>query len=229
MFSSHILCKVNDLDQAVSAWRDAGFTTNYGDTPHKSMNAIVWFETGPFIELIDAERAQPPAVIRWLVKIFSKSDWVRRFENWKAADEGWCDFALECEGSVVPHQKRYRAAGIPVFGPVSKTRTPPDSASVRFQTSFPHDFHLPILMGAYRPDPRPKAISHANGATSVASVTISVPDAVRDIFSQLVDEDDQWLNLVSGNGGVESVTLHGLFHDIAPDAINGAIIGKESR
>ncbi len=225
MRSSHILCKVHDLDAAVKGWEDLGFTVQLGDAPGKAINALIWFENGPFIELIDMKKAQPPAIFRWLMKIVSPRGMLRRFDAWRAAPEGWCDFAIEThEGSVTPEVKRLREMGMKIFGPVKNQRTPPDSVSITTQTAFPHNPALPILMGAYQPDPRPQTITHENGATAVASVTVSVPDECRADWSLALDDNDPWLTLVSGPPAVKSVTLEGLARRIDSAAANQAII-----
>ncbi|MEM7016005.1 MAG: VOC family protein [Pseudomonadota bacterium] len=225
MRSSHILCKVNNLEQAIKNWSDLGFTVQVGDAPDKAINALIWFETGPFIELIDVKGAQPPTVFRWLMKMISPNGMVRRFENWQKAPEGWCEFSLEThEGSVRPLVDTFKKTGIKIFGPVTNKRTPPDSPMITTQTAFPHITALPILMGAYRPDPRPTEITHPNGATAVCNVTVGVPDEYRQQWSVVADEDDPWLTLVSGHPGVQSVTLAGLQREIDPKLANGAVI-----
>lgn len=225
MRSSHILCKVHDLQSAVKAWEALGFTVQLGDAPGKALNALIWFETGPFIELIDMEKAQPPAILRWLMKVVFPGGMMRRFDAWRAAPEGWCDFALEThEGSVTPEVKRLRDQGMKVFGPVKNQRTPADSETITTQTAFPYDPALPFLMGAYRPDPRPKSIGHKNGATAVSSVTFALPDESRAALMSIIDNDDPWLKLVAGPAGVRSIALQGLSRPIDPNAANLAII-----
>ena len=48
---SHILYKVNTLEEGVEAFRKKGFHVEYGsrDRPH---NALIYFSEGPYIELL---------------------------------------------------------------------------------------------------------------------------------------------------------------------------------
>ena len=48
---SHIILKVNDLDQAVQTYRDKGFAVEYGKTK-KPYNALIYFSKGPYLELL---------------------------------------------------------------------------------------------------------------------------------------------------------------------------------
>lgn len=226
MRSSHILCKVHDLTSAVKRWENAGFTVQLGNAPEKAINALIWFEDGPFIELIDVKGAQPPASFRAIMKVISPNGMIRRFENWQAAPEGWCEFALETHDlDVGPDVKRLRKQGMKIFGPVKNKRTPPNTkVMITTQTAFPHETALPILMGAYHPDRRPTRTVHANGATSVSNVTVRVPPEHHDKWASLVDDGDPWLTIERGPSKIESVMLAGLKDAPAPKSINDALI-----
>ncbi len=225
MRSSHILCKVHDLPSAVRKWEDQGFVVQLGDAPDKAMNALVWFEGGPFIELIDVRRAQPPWLFRMLMGLVSPDGVVRRLQRWLDSPEGWCEFSLETHDTdVAPGVKKLRANGTKIFGPVRNKRTPVDSVTITTQTAFPHETSLPILMGAYRPNPRPKQITHPNGVTSVAHIAVRTPQDTLGTWHEMLDVNDPWLALEVGEPAVRCVSLSGLSQSIPPELINGAVV-----
>lgn len=225
MKSSHILCKVNDLAKAVSDYEKLGFTVQWGDTPEKAINALIWFEKGPFIELILAAAARPPALMDWVLSRFAPNGIIKRFNGWRDQPEGWCEIALETHDTdVAPKVKALCSLGMKIAGPYSNTRTPPGGTTIRTQTAFPHNTQLPILMGVYRPNPRPKRITHSNGATGVHTITVGIDDHNREAWAKLVDKNDPWLELVTGKIGVQSVSLNGLKNDLLQNLTHGAVI-----
>ena len=48
---SHVLYKVNNLEDTVSQFRNQGFTVEYGKKD-KPYNALIYFEEGPYIESV---------------------------------------------------------------------------------------------------------------------------------------------------------------------------------
>lgn len=214
MRTSHVLCKVNDLTSAVQAFRSAGFVVEWGSDPVQAINALIWFEFGPFLELIDADRARPPIPVPW----------IERFDRWRDQAPGWCDLALETDSDATAESEAAKAAGIEIAGPFEGQRTPPGGISVTTRTSFPHDARLPFFMGAYQPDPRPATIAHPNGAVAVESVDFGIGSDRRESLSYLVDNDDPWLLVTNGQLGVRSVTLRGLRASLTPEEVSGALI-----
>ncbi|MEM7218866.1 MAG: VOC family protein [Pseudomonadota bacterium] len=204
--SSHVLCKVKDLAASVDQWRHAGFTVQWGSDPNHAINAIVWFDKGPFIELIDVKGAQPPQAYRAQLP----AGMLARFDRWLAAPEGWCDLCLESDGDITPHLPTLEAAGIEAVGPIVGHRTPPDGKAIRTQTCFPTDPALPFFMGAYVPDARPRRVSHPNGATSIAAIQLTAPNDRDRQYAALLGHSDPWLQRTQGEYGVHVVSVYGL-------------------
>lgn len=226
MRSSHIICKVNDLAQAVSDYEGLGFAVQRGDAPNKAINAMIWFEQGPFIELLLAKRAGPPNVVVRAHSALMPNGYLKRLDNWCNQPEGWCDIVLEThETDVQPVVKRLRAQGMKIAGPFTRDRTPPDtSVIIRSQTAFPHNARMPLLMGVYRPNPRPEQITHPNGATGVAKIAAGVEDRHRADWAKVLDQDDPWMELVGDETGVQSVSLNGLESYLSQSLLHGAVI-----
>jgi hypothetical protein len=226
MKSSHILCKVNDLAQAVDDYEKLGFTVQWGNPPEKAVNALIWFEQGPFIELLLARKVGFPASITWVLNRLVPNGIFKRLKNWNDRPEGWCDIVLETHDTdVKPEVESLRQQGMKIAGPITGKRNPPDvTTTIRTQTAIPHNPKLPLLMGVYRPNPRPARITHANGATSVHTITVGVEERYRADWAKVLDQDDPWMKLVDDNIGVQSVSLNGLKDNLPPELTHGAVI-----
>ena len=186
---SHVLYRVDDLPAAVADYRDRGFTVTWGGPPASAHNALIWFETGPFLELLLAPEtgraipaAVPPAALQ-------------RFERWGEGPPGWCDLALETPDPALDNVvASTRAAGIAITDPHPFSRTKPDGSVVRWQLAFPEDVSLPFVMSAYDP-PQSGGVddtSHANGTQGIERVVIASPDpeAYRRTLTGLMSWDD---------------------------------------
>ncbi|MEM1143323.1 MAG: VOC family protein [Pseudomonadota bacterium] len=220
LVSSHVLCKVENLADAVGTWRSAGFEVQWGADPATSINALIWFESGPFIELINARGAQPAAAYRPHLP----SGMIERFERWLAGPEGWCDLCLEAQGDILPHLDRLKRAGVDAFGPIVGSRTPPGGETINIQTCFPISATLPFFMGAYVPDARPPTVNHPNGATRISRIRLSIPADCDSAMATLIGSGDGCLEYTHGNYELRSITLNGLARSIAPDLLTGALI-----
>jgi len=223
--SSHVLCKVDDLHQAVNDFEEMGFFVQWGGPPEKAANALIWFETGPFIELIDTNKAQPPAFMSWILRLFSPKGMMKRFDQWQNQKEGWCEIALETHDlDVKPFVRDLRHQGLKISGPFENKRTPPNETQITTQTAFPHNVQLPILMGAYRPQPRPTSISHPNGSVSIEKIVIGVHQDDQAQWEHLLDKNDAWTCLNNGAFGIQSVSLNGLRGPLNSSLTHGVVI-----
>ena len=45
-----IICKVNNIKEAVRDLEALGFSIEWGRAPERAHNALLWFKEGPFIE-----------------------------------------------------------------------------------------------------------------------------------------------------------------------------------
>ncbi|MEM8903655.1 MAG: VOC family protein [Actinomycetota bacterium] len=175
---SHILHKVTDLHGAVADAEAAGFTVHWGSDPGHAHNALVWFETGPFLELY----AAPPfdEAKASLFESAAGPGSVIRSRRWGAVDDGWCDYAVETdEPDLSAVVARCREAGIALGPAFHPSRTLPGGDTVTWDLAFPDDADLPFVMSAYSSPQRPSAVRHDNGATEITSITVTHPDPDR--------------------------------------------------
>ncbi|MEM9132420.1 MAG: VOC family protein [Actinomycetota bacterium] len=172
---SHILHRVTDLHRAVADAEADGFTVHWGSDPDVAHNALIWFETGPFLEFI-----APPPFDESLAPRYEQvagPGAVLRSRRWGAMDAGWCDVAVEVDApdleAVMRRCEEVEVAIGPSFEP---SRTLPGGEKVSWHLAFPHDGDLPFVMGAYSTPQRPEAVHHANGATEITAITVAHPD-----------------------------------------------------
>ncbi|MEO1057515.1 MAG: VOC family protein [Actinomycetota bacterium] len=175
---SHVLERVTDLPAAVAAAEAAGFTVHWGSDPDYAHNALVWFETGPFLELYVAppfDESTAP-----VVEQVAGPGAVLRSRKWGSMVDGWCDYAVETDdddlSAVVA---RCRDAGIALGPSFYPNRTLPSGDTVSWHLAFPDDADLPFVMSAYSTPQRPATVAHANGATTITSITLAHPDPDR--------------------------------------------------
>ncbi|MEN4546041.1 VOC family protein [Pantoea agglomerans] len=211
---SHILCKVDNLRDAVALLEQAGFSVQWGGKPEKAHNALVWFEQGPFLEFFELPRA-----FRWLSYPFG---WRfgraagERLRHWALAPSGWCDVALEPQqyqpadplnlDRVSEHLRQHTLAGSRL---VKGRRISANGEQVHYRFMALADRHLPFIVSHYHPLQRPAQINHANGARGVACVNFLLPAESHTSLLRLLPTDG-WLNALSSDRRqVSSVTLTG--------------------
>lgn len=222
MRCSHILHRVDDIHAAVRAFQQVGFTVVYGRRPDRSSNALIWFEEGPFIELVRVPRLSLP--LRWAVQLYGGRGLRRRVERWAGQDHSWIDVSVETDDeSIGAERDRLVAAGVPMSRILNMRRATPDGVTLRWQLAVPQDPSLPFAMSAYRPSARPERVVHANGATAVARVHVAVPATTRAAWQSLLDGTDPWIRLADGDGddGVRLVELSGLTAPLDLKSIGG--------
>jgi hypothetical protein len=234
---SHVLCRVNNISQLVRDYESLGFTLEWGSAPGKALNALLWFEEGPFIEFFQIPRALsyfgPP-----LGLAFGRPA-ARRWKHWYESSEGWCDVALEPTGrgerlsrersrENLRELKEIRTAlnrqGIATSRVIRGARTRPDGIRVRYALFAPEPVALPFVVSRYDPPQRPAGISHPNGASGIQSITMGITEKYIQPFQTLIG-GDTWLKTApSLKTGVLEVALKGIrTTNLNPERLHGAV------
>jgi hypothetical protein len=225
--SSHILCKVDDIHSLVSDYRELGFTVDWGSAPERAHNALVWFDEGPFLEFFELPARF--ALLRWPFGVVNGAPAGQRLAKWARAAEGWCDLALECDGTeLAGTRSELVAAGARVSKVMNGKRVRPDGLPVRYQYLAPAPSVLPFVVSAYDPPQRPERVTHPNGARAVARIRYGVADRDRADLAALVG-DDRWLcREPADRTAVLGVELAGLETVLDPAKLHGAVLGPET-
>ncbi|MCW5849957.1 MAG: VOC family protein [Anaerolineae bacterium] len=160
----HIVILVDDLDQAIQSYTEAGFTVIPGGehTGGATHNALVAFQDNSYLELIAFKRPDPGH--RWLGK-----------------QPGIVDFAL-LPDAIADDLDAARLRGVDYQGPLPGGRLRPDGQQVAWQLGLPPAPGLPFLCADVTPRalrvPSAAAQAHANGALGIARVYVAVQDLV---------------------------------------------------
>jgi Glyoxalase-like domain len=179
----HLVIMFKELEPAIAAYRDLGFTVvPGGEHPAGTHNALVAFADGAYFELIAFKR--PNDQHRW----------------WDAAQAGggFIDFCMAADDLAVAI-KAFRAANVSMSDPVSGQRLRPDGYRLAWLVALPPKpfmFQAPFLITDQTP--REERIghqtSHPNGVTGVAGITVATDDVAR---------VRGWLSPVLGQPGSE--------------------------
>jgi hypothetical protein len=171
----HIVIVDRDLDVMVQQAESLGFTVVPGGEHAGGMthNALIAFRDGSYIELIAFIDPDQRSTHRW---------WPRL---WKGG--GLVDFALLC-ADLEAEADAIRARGLELPDVVENGRLRPDGQRLEWRQAFPQqvvgESGLPFLIEDVTPRSlrvphEPDQVTHRNGVTGIAGVTLLVDDLVR--------------------------------------------------
>jgi hypothetical protein len=184
----HAVVVTDDLDEAIAEWRARGFTVEPGGThPRGSVNALIPFADGAYIEIIAFPVPQ------------------KDFFWWRVLQEdgaGPIDLALLPE-DLDAVLAQADAAGLGYEAPQDGGRKRPDGETLVWRTARPSETDLPFFCFDTTPRPLrvPAAPRHANGATGFGAISL----AVRDIAASV----RRW-EALTGRAAVVTGALPGL-------------------
>lgn len=198
----HVIYKVDDLDRAVAAYRQKGFTVEYGRAKNP-YNALIYFSDGPYFELLASTGM--PKLLKRVFRLFGKHAFIDRLDAWDAAEEGLIGLALENDRLEVDLEQKILDAAKQRYLKGRSGRTDPKGRKLRFRGIFPDSMQLPVLSSALNINVRPPAgFTHENGAVRIKSVAFGTSEALMPVIRALCD--DEGLTLFVGHG-VKDVTF----------------------
>lgn len=159
----HAVINTDDLDRTIAEWRARGFTVEPGGThPRGSVNALILFADGAYIEIIAFPVPQPDFF------------WWRVLQ---ADGPGPIDLALLPE-DLDKVLLQANAAGLGYEPPQDGGRKRPDGETLIWRTARPTQTDLPFFCfdETKRELRVPPAPRHANGATGFSGISIAVED-----------------------------------------------------
>lgn len=226
---SHIQCRVHDIKKAVSDYEKAGFQVEWGRNPKNSLNAFIWFEQGPFIELF--EMKQFMSLIKVPLGLLYGKSMGERWMKWMVQREGLIDFALEANDEDVAKQenlklvrKEINKLGIRTSKVLNGRRKKPTGEIVTygFFSLIPCD--LPFVVSAYNTPQRPEHIVHPNGSQYIQKMSISCPKKFAEILNILL-VDNTIINIKeSEKFNIDGIFIEGLNSKIETNLLHGANI-----
>ncbi|MDO5732750.1 MAG: VOC family protein [Eubacteriales bacterium] len=203
MRASHVIYAVMDLDAAVRDWRERGFCVEYGKPKHP-FNALIYFSTGPFIELIQVQKTT--RMVRFFIslsKFIGLKHVHARFKKiLNSEHEGWIDFCIEQDaGDLRPSIERVNRLGFSGNHLKHSNRRDTHGNNLKFQNYFPDDPDMPFLMSYYSIDPKPQNYVHPNGVSHIQKIRLSTSQRCADAIAAL--SDDPCLEVSVANNGLK--------------------------
>jgi catechol 2,3-dioxygenase-like lactoylglutathione lyase family enzyme len=162
----HLVIAVRSLDAAVSDFTQMGFnvTTGGRHTHAPTRNALIYFDDGAYLELIE-----------WL-RPANGQKWYERLGN---AGEGIVDFAL-CPEDIALVVGRTGGEGAAYHAPVPGSRVQADGEEIRWQLGWGVHDALPFLCADITPRPLrvPEGAcrQHPNGVQGIVEIAVGVLD-----------------------------------------------------
>lgn len=213
---SHILFKSKEIKQTVNYFNSLGFTTTWGSNPKKAHNAFVWFEEGPFIEIVHM-----PAFVVALIPLFlllKGKTAANRWKKWLHASEGWCDIALEPTKpedafDLTRIRQSLLAQGIGASKIIKGKRVRPDGLEVRYSYMGTKPSSLPFVVSLYDTPQRPSSVTHKNGVQCISGVNLLLPGEEIPLFEKLC-KNDPWLRPIMGENTKIEVIIDGFSSSI---------------
>ncbi|MGI6157717.1 MAG: VOC family protein [Saccharofermentanales bacterium] len=194
---SHIIYKVDNLQQAVEHYRARGFTVEYGKAKHPH-NALIYFSEGPFIELLAGTHM--PKFMKRLLRFFGKGPQVDRLDGWDQHPGGPCGLALETYEDNMQRECAILADHGIGCTQVPTRRNDIKGRKLRFKVAYPDDTRVPFMMTYFNIDPKPKNYTHPNGVTGISEVTFYTSRELFPLMQALCD--DPLLTLKEGRGEI---------------------------
>lgn len=205
MFISHVLYKVENLQQAVEKLTDEGFIVHTPGNLKNAYHAIVWFEKGPYLELIVPEKSMN--LPHWIMNLTGYGLFVKRHKKWCESPQGWCDLGIESDKTDLTREKEIlKKHGVPYKQVHPKVRNGAGQV-VSWYNVVTDDYYFPFLVSGYNINSRPSGIVHPNGATEVDKVFMGKENFNQTLFKDLMTCEN-WYEMVEGEG-VQGVSIKG--------------------
>lgn len=233
---AHIICKVNNLSQAVKDFKRLGFSVEWGSVPTKSNNALIWFGKGPFIELFEESKGY--YIFSKLISLFCGKAAGDKLHKWYQLQEGWCDIAGEDENNdekynecasinrkkLVEIQKKIQKLGISTSKVIDGSRKKECGNVVKYSLFYLRPTDFPFIVSKYNSNQRPEKIVHDNGAKEIIKIVVRVVPDLEKTYKKLFENDSR-IEIVQGNSTeIADVAISGISKKLDPKLLHGAKI-----
>ena len=192
---SHILYKVENLENSIKKFRDMGFIVQYGSkkNPH---NALIYFSEGPYIELLN--KAPISGFLKTILRLIGKGKVADRFQKWEHEEEGFFELCFEnYKSNFKKEQNILEQYGFDYF--ITKSsRTDPLNRVLTWKLLFPYELRLPFFMTYFNIDPKPKSFVHPNGVKKIQHIFYGVDTELIPVINELCL--DETLKVTKGKG-----------------------------
>lgn len=190
---SHIQYKVKNIEEGIEQFKKLGFQVERGGA--KAMNAFIWFEEGPFLEIFEM-----PRYVKFLGLIFGVmygKAMKYRWDKWYSSELGFIDFAIEPldiakldVDNFYQIRPEIKEKGFNPTKIIKWSRKNLKDEKIRFSYMPVLPSSLPFFVSAYDKNQKPEKIAHPNGAYKIKEVLIhSTKTDVKNLNEWLVNDN----------------------------------------
>ncbi len=151
MTLDHILINVNNLANAVSDFENLGFNVYYGTRKKNCHHAMIYFQDGSFLELVDQTKF--PKLITFLAKKGVLEQFgilFKRFTHYCISNESFLDFAIKPDEIHSFHQQSRNKSKL-----MKMKRKNHLNKTIRWKLFAFNSLDLPFVMSDYWPNRLP--------------------------------------------------------------------------
>ena len=195
MVLSHVIVKVDDLDQAVKEWTDKGYVVEYGKKK-KPYNALIYFKEGPYIELFKC--CGIPTFAKKIIKVIGNKNFIHRMNFWDQHEPGIIGIEIENEYDDLKLEAQCLRKYGEKFFYMKSHRMDTKGRELRFHCIFPDNMKIPAMMSRFSISPKPTTDNHPNGVKGISSIKMGTGEKEMAIIQELCQ--DERLQLYIGEG-----------------------------
>ncbi len=213
----HLQYKVKSLENAMKKFEQLGFDVERANK--KSKNAFIWFETGPYIELIEMNNNLVPFayLFRWVYGRSMKERW----KKWCGNKEGFIDFAIETIedeyrniNNFHKNKMMLKDLGIETNKVITWSRKNSKNEKVSFSYLPVIPATLPFIVSDYSINQRPSHVLHKNNIEKIQSVNFKCNEKEYGFLKNAM-KNDKYLKLTLGtNSQIDQVLLKNKYGEL---------------
>ena len=162
----HVIYKADDLEQAVSSFREQGFDVEYGKAKNPG-NAVIYFSTGPYLEIISG--VFMPRFVRAYLAMRGRGRLVAASDSVAESREGYSRVVFEVAQQEFTRLARiYRDHDLRTLSP-RISRRDPHGRKLSCRCLVPDAWHVPMFVTPFAIDTH-RSSPHPNGMTRIEGI-----------------------------------------------------------
>lgn len=214
---SHLQYKVKNLENAMRRFKQLGFDIERAN--EKSKNAFIWFETGPYIEVI--EMSKKLVIFAYLFRWVYGKAMKERWQKWCCNKEGFIDFAIESTNkeyrnikNFPKNQKILKDFGIQSNKVITWNRKNLKKEKISFSYLPVLPASLPFIVSVYSKEQHPSHILHKNNIEQIQCVTFKCKEKEYRILKDIMENDKHLQLTVDKNSKIDCVLLRNKYGNL---------------
>lgn len=198
---SHLLYKVDNIDEAVHYFRNLGFSVCYG-RKKKPYNALIYFQDRTYIELI--QNMNLTKFIEVFLYLIGKRDFVKGLKKMEKMREGFIRFSFHIDKEMIHKIKNICVNEFEEkVSIVNVKRNDVTDNKLSCSCVFPYDSRLPFFNTRLQGNNNLWNVEHPNKIIGINSICYASIGKEYDFIKKFNDEN--FIKLINEIGGVKSI------------------------